>query len=130
MTENRARDVVLDRVWKMRLVDNRKHVVAASNAVRDQARILEHEDMVLRIRNDSSLVLRYLHHGQTLEVHDGVRHCRSRVESITSLSVELAGNVRLHHSHPRVPLYVRAHQFRYGKPGYLPGFVSSFGMPP
>jgi hypothetical protein len=34
--------------------------------------------MVLRIRDDRGLVLRYLHHGQTLKVDHGVRHCRFR----------------------------------------------------
>jgi hypothetical protein len=31
--------------------------------------------MILRIRDDRGLVLRHLHHGQTLEVDNGVRHC-------------------------------------------------------
>jgi hypothetical protein len=35
--------------------------------------------VVLRVRNDRGLVLRYLHHGQTLKVDHGVRHCPPRI---------------------------------------------------
>jgi hypothetical protein len=76
-SENRARDVVLDQLRKMGLVDDREHVVAASDPIRDKARVFKHEDVILRIRNDRSLVLRHLHHGQTLERDDRVRHCKS-----------------------------------------------------
>lgn len=72
MAENRARDMILDRMWKVSLVDDRKHVVASGDAIRHKTSVLEYEDMVLRIRNDRSLVLRYLYHGQTLEVDDSV----------------------------------------------------------
>ena len=74
--ENLARNMVLDRIGKMCLIDDRKHVVAPGDAIRHKASVLEYEDMVLRIRNDRGLVLRYLHHSQTLEVDHGVRHCR------------------------------------------------------
>ena len=84
--KNRACDVVLDHIRKMRLIDDCKHVVAAGNSIRDEAGVLKHEDMVLRIRNDRGLVLRHLHHGQALETDDSVRHCRSRP---TALSVGL-----------------------------------------
>jgi hypothetical protein len=47
--ENRARDVVLDQLRKMRLVDDREHVVAASDPIRDKARIFKHEYLILRI---------------------------------------------------------------------------------
>lgn len=41
----------------MRLVDDCEHVVAAGDPIRDETRVLEHEDVVLRIRNDRGLVL-------------------------------------------------------------------------
>ena len=66
--------MILNRIWKMSLVDDREHVVTSGDAIRHKTAILEHEDMILRIRNDRGLVLRYLHHGQTLEVDNGIRH--------------------------------------------------------
>ena len=74
--KNLTRDMVLNRIGKMCLIDDRKHVVAPGDAIRHKASVLEYEDMVLRIRNDRGLVLRYLHHSQTLEVDHGVRHCK------------------------------------------------------
>ena len=68
MSENHAGYVVLDRIWKMRLVDNREYVIAAHDAIRDETRVLDHEDVVLRIRNDRGLVLRHLNHSEALEV--------------------------------------------------------------
>ena len=59
----------------MSLVDDREHVVTSGEAIRHKTGVLENEDMVLRIRNDRGLVLRYLHHGQTLELDNGIRHC-------------------------------------------------------
>ena len=55
--KNRACDVVFDHIRKMRLVDDCEHVVAAGDPIRDETRVLEHEDVVLRIRNDRGLVL-------------------------------------------------------------------------
>ena len=68
--------MILNRIGKMSLVDDREHVVTSGDAVGHKAGVLEHEDMILGIRNDRGLVLRYLHHGQTLEVDNGIRHCR------------------------------------------------------
>jgi len=106
--------MVLDHIGKMRLIDNCEHVVAAGNPVRDEAAVLKHEDVVLRIRNDRGLVLRHLDHGQALESDDSVRHCRSRS---TALSVGLQVVCGQYHIRPCVPLYERAHQLRNGKPG-------------
>ena len=66
--------MVLDRMGQMRLVDDSEHVVAARDAIRDETRVLQHKDVVLRIRDDRGLVLRHLHHGEALEVDHGVRH--------------------------------------------------------
>lgn len=112
--KNRACDVVLDHIRKMRLIDDCKHVVAAGNPIRDEAGILKHEDMVLRIRNDRGLVLRHLHHGQALKSDDSIRHCRSRP---TALSVGFHVVWGQYYIRPRKPLYERAHQLRNGKPG-------------
>ena len=112
--KNRACDVVLDLIGKVRLIDDREHVVAAGDPIRDETRVLKDEDVVLRIRNDRGLVLRHLHHGQTLESDHSVRYCRSRP---TALSVGLQKVKKQHHVRPRKPLYERAHQLRKGKPG-------------
>ena len=78
--ENHARDVVLDLIGEMRLVDDREDVVGACDSIRDKTRVPKNEDVVLRIRNDRGLVLRHLHHGQALESDDRVRHCKSKFE--------------------------------------------------
>ena len=67
--------MILNRIGKMSLVDDGEHVVTSGDAIRHKTGVLEHEDMVLGIRDDRGLVLRYLHHGQTLEVDNGIRHC-------------------------------------------------------
>jgi hypothetical protein len=41
--------MVLDRIRKVRLIDDREHVVAAVGVIRDEALVLEEEDAVLRI---------------------------------------------------------------------------------
>ena len=67
--------MILDRMGKMSLVDDREHVVTSGDSITHKTGILEHENMVLRVRNDRGLVLRNLHYGQTLKVDNGIRHC-------------------------------------------------------
>jgi len=126
--ENLARDVVLNKMGKMGLIDDCEHVVASGDPIRNEARVFEHENVVLWIRNDRGLILRHLNHGQALERDDSVRHYRSRKPRRFSRAPK--GRRKINHLHPFVPLYARAHQLRKGKPGYRPGLVSSLGMPP
>ena len=56
----------------MCLIDDRKNVVRSLNGVSYKSGVFDDENMVLRVRNDSSLVLWYLYDGQTLELNDGV----------------------------------------------------------
>jgi hypothetical protein len=76
--ENLARNVVLNKMGKMGLIDNCEHVVASGDPIRSETRVFEHENVVLWIRNHSGLILRHLNHGQALERDDSVRHYRSR----------------------------------------------------
>lgn len=57
MSENHACDVILDRIGEMRLVDNREYVIGAHDAICDETRVLDHKDVILRIRDDRGLVL-------------------------------------------------------------------------
>jgi hypothetical protein len=70
---------------KVSLINYCEHIVAACDSICDKARVLEHEDFVLRVRNDRSLILRDLYHGQPPEIDHGVRHCGSRPEPIQSI---------------------------------------------
>lgn len=103
-TENRACDVIFDCVGKVSLVYDREHVVTSVNAIRRKTGVLEHEDMVLRIRNDRGLVLRYLHDRQTLEVDNRIRHCpiQKRRRSVGSSS-----------PHDDQPAYIRTFRCKY-----------------
>ena len=76
--ENLARDVVLDKIGKTGMIDICENVVASGDPIRSEARVFEHENVVLWIRNDCGLILRHLNHGQALERDDSVRHYRSR----------------------------------------------------
>ncbi len=107
--KNGARDMILDRMGKMSLVDDREHVVTSSDAIRGKAGVLEHEDMVLRVRNDRSLILRYLHHGQTLKVDNGIRHCRIQrlIKKISQAPTEW-GLMQI-----EPPTYVRVSRCKY-----------------
>ncbi len=67
--------MVLDSMGKMSLVDDREHVITPGDAIRHKTGVLEHEDLVLGVRNDRGLVLRNLDRSQTLEMDNGIRHC-------------------------------------------------------
>lgn len=56
----------------MRLINNRKYIVGSFNGKSNEACILDYEDPVLRIRNDSCLILRYLNNCETIIFDDGV----------------------------------------------------------
>ncbi|KAH9013129.1 hypothetical protein EDB85DRAFT_2280985 [Lactarius pseudohatsudake] len=73
-SENGAGDTVLDPMWEMRLVDDCEHIVATRDAIRNEARVLQHKDVVLRVRDDRCLVLRHLFHGEALEVDHRIRY--------------------------------------------------------
>jgi len=75
-SENRSRNVVRDHMRKTCRVNDREHVVCAVDPIRNKARVREHEDVILRIRNDCDLVTRHLDHSQTLESDERLRHCR------------------------------------------------------
>lgn len=57
----------------MCLIDDRQDIVCALDRERDESCILNDEYMILRIRDDCSLVLRHLDHRETEKLDDCVR---------------------------------------------------------
>jgi hypothetical protein len=65
-------DVVFNHMGKVSLINYCEHIVAACDSICNKARVLEHEDFVLRVRNDRSMILRDLYHGQPPEIDHAV----------------------------------------------------------
>jgi hypothetical protein len=65
--QNASRYTVLDRSGQMRLIDDRENVISSFYGKSHETRVLDNENMVLRIGNNSGLVLRDLNDSKTLE---------------------------------------------------------------
>jgi len=71
-TQNNASQLVFDDSRQMCLVDDGEHVIGSFNGVCDKTRVLDHKNVILRVRDYSGLVLGYLNNRQTLEFDDSV----------------------------------------------------------
>jgi hypothetical protein len=56
----------------MGLIDDREDIIRAFNRQRDESAVLDNKDLVLRIGDDSSLVLGYLNDYNTKELNDRI----------------------------------------------------------
>jgi len=74
-TKDGLGDSVLDDSRQMGLIDDCEYLEATVHGIGDETTILNDKDLVLGVRDDSSLVLRHLHASETLEFDHGVGHC-------------------------------------------------------
>jgi hypothetical protein len=65
--QNTSCYTILDMSGQMRLIDDRENVISSFYGKSHETRVLDNENMVLRIGNNSGLVLRHLNDGKTLE---------------------------------------------------------------
>lgn len=127
-SQSNASESIFHDARQMCLVNDRKHIIGTLNGHRYEARILSEigrigekrsespsisndEYVVLRIRDDGCLVLRYLYHSKTLEFDDGIRDSRNNLLMVYFIH---ESQMRLR---PLTPAHDRAHQFLRGKPG-------------
>lgn len=90
----------------MCLVHHTQHAVGTSGAEGNEAAILDDEDAIVRVRDDSGLVLRDLNDDKTEERDDGIGNYAS---------LSMKDSLMCYcYSLPRVPHHERAHQLRSG----------------
>lgn len=67
-------DMIDDPLGQMGLIHDAEDVVRSLKCERHEAAVLDDEDLVLWVTDDSRLVLRHLDDGQTIELDDSLRN--------------------------------------------------------